>query len=193
VARRLQEAGWGIKFISHVENHNKQKLQNRPWFNTTFSKLHVFGLTEFDKIVYLDADLLLLSNIDALFDALPLEGHTDSLEDRPFAAASEVFPPDTFNSGEFARTGPCGTACAARTTLRCPSLCFSQPAPESPPSERARALRLLSRRAFPQHTAESARACARQRGDLTSAAKSKYCCRVMHIAGLNLEIWRRGV
>lgn len=110
MARRLQEAGWGIKFISHVENRNKQKLQNRPWFNTTFSKLHVFGLTEFDKIVYLDADLLLLSNIDELFDKLPLEGHTDSLEDRPFAAASEVFPPDTFNSGERTRTRPRGTA-----------------------------------------------------------------------------------
>lgn len=107
VATRLQEAGWGIKFISHVENHNKQKLQNRPWFNTTFSKLHVFGLTEFDKIVYLDADLLLLNNVDELFDKLPLVGNATSAEGRPFpanfAAASEVFPPDTFNSGGLAR------------------------------------------------------------------------------------------
>eukprot|EP00802_Teleaulax_amphioxeia_P016235 Tamp_16349.p1 GENE.Tamp_16349~~Tamp_16349.p1 ORF type:complete len:378 (-),score=87.61 Tamp_16349:336-1439(-) len=103
VATRLEEAGWGIKYIHHVENRNKRKLQDRPWFNTTFSKLHVFGLHEYDKIVYLDADLLLLANIDELFNKLPrpAPGSADvqHMHDAPFAAASEVFPPDTFNSG----------------------------------------------------------------------------------------------
>ena len=39
-----------------MANTNRKQLEDRPWFNTTFSKLHVFGLTEYVKIVYLDAD-----------------------------------------------------------------------------------------------------------------------------------------
>jgi alpha-N-acetylglucosamine transferase len=64
-------------------------------------------ICRYDKIVYLDADILLLANIDELFDKLPLPlpgsreeaEELEVMERRPFAAASEVFPPDTFNSG----------------------------------------------------------------------------------------------
>lgn len=38
-----------------------------PHWNNTFGKLHIFDLVDFDKIVYLDSDLLLLANIDSLF------------------------------------------------------------------------------------------------------------------------------
>ena len=37
-------------------------------WSRTYSKLRVFGLEQFEKIVYLDADMLVLENIDALFD-----------------------------------------------------------------------------------------------------------------------------
>lgn len=37
-------------------------------WNYTYSKLAIFGLTQFDKIVYLDADMLVLRNIDDLFE-----------------------------------------------------------------------------------------------------------------------------
>lgn len=40
--------------------------QKHRWFST-YSKLHVFDQTDFDKIVYLDADMLILRNIDELF------------------------------------------------------------------------------------------------------------------------------
>lgn len=33
----------------------------------TFDKLHLFGLTQFDKLVYLDSDMMVLANIDELF------------------------------------------------------------------------------------------------------------------------------
>ena len=56
VASRLEQAGWRVKYISHVANTNRKQLEDRPWFNTTFSKLHVFGLTEYVRIVHLDAD-----------------------------------------------------------------------------------------------------------------------------------------
>lgn len=37
------------------------------WF-PTYSKLHVFNQTQFDKVVYLDIDMMILENIDELFD-----------------------------------------------------------------------------------------------------------------------------
>lgn len=36
-------------------------------WNYTFDKLHLFGLTQFDKLVYLDSDMMVLANIDELF------------------------------------------------------------------------------------------------------------------------------
>ena len=37
------------------------------WHNT-FDKFHVFDLDEYDKIVYLDSDMMVVKNIDELFD-----------------------------------------------------------------------------------------------------------------------------
>jgi len=34
----------------------------------TFDKIHFFGLTQFKKLVYLDSDMMVLNNIDALFE-----------------------------------------------------------------------------------------------------------------------------
>lgn len=34
----------------------------------TFDKLHVWGLTQFEKIVFLDSDMIILRNLDHLFD-----------------------------------------------------------------------------------------------------------------------------
>ena len=39
----------------------------QPYFKNTFDKLSIFQLTEYEKIVYLDLDLLLLENVDDLF------------------------------------------------------------------------------------------------------------------------------
>lgn len=53
---------------------------------TTCTKVHLWNLTA-SKVVYLDADVLVVKNIDELFD-------------RPgFAAAPDLMPPDSFNSG----------------------------------------------------------------------------------------------
>ncbi|CCI39581.1 unnamed protein product [Albugo candida] len=58
------------------------------WLNSAYTKLHIFGLKEYQKIVYIDADALILTNIDELFDL-----------DTNFAAAPDIFPPDRFNAG----------------------------------------------------------------------------------------------
>ena len=54
------------------------------------TKLHVFRLTQFEKVLYLDADTLVLRPLSHLF-RLPYR----------FAAAPDVGWPDAFNSGVF--------------------------------------------------------------------------------------------
>ena len=59
----------------------------QPYFKNTFDKLSVFNLIEYEKIVYLDLDLLILENIDELFDYNGLS----MAKDYPFS--------ELFNSG----------------------------------------------------------------------------------------------
>jgi len=40
-------------------------------FNETWSKIHIYGLHQFERIVVLDADMLVLKNMDELMD-LPI-------------------------------------------------------------------------------------------------------------------------
>ena len=44
-----------------------RKIHSKRWINT-FDKLHVFGLVTFSKIVFLDSDMLVVKNIDHLFE-----------------------------------------------------------------------------------------------------------------------------
>jgi len=65
-------------------------LLGRPDLRHTFTKIEVFRLTQFSKIVYIDADVVALRAPDELFD-LPVS----------FAAVPDVGWPDAFNSGVF--------------------------------------------------------------------------------------------
>lgn len=62
-------------------------LLNRPDLETTFTKIQAWKLTEYEKIVYLDADTMPLTNIDDLFEYPEL------------SAAPDCGWPDCFNSG----------------------------------------------------------------------------------------------
>lgn len=64
-------------------------LLSRPELGITFTKLHCWRLTQFEKCVFLDADTLVLVNCDELF------------EREEFSAAPDVGWPDCFNSGVF--------------------------------------------------------------------------------------------
>lgn len=55
-----------IKLPDDIVNKNNSKEKNR--WNYTFDKLNVFELTEFDKIVFLDSDIYVRTNIDNLFE-----------------------------------------------------------------------------------------------------------------------------
>ncbi|CDH50933.1 glycogenin-1 [Lichtheimia corymbifera JMRC:FSU:9682] len=64
-------------------------LLGRPELGATLTKIQLWGLTEYTKLVFLDADTLPIRNIDDLFS-------------RPaFSAAPDTGWPDCFNSGVF--------------------------------------------------------------------------------------------
>ncbi|XP_029941581.1 glycogenin-1-like [Salarias fasciatus] len=64
-------------------------LLGRPELGVTFTKIHCWTLTEYSKGVFLDADTLVLCNVDELFDREEL------------SAAPDPGWPDCFNSGVF--------------------------------------------------------------------------------------------
>ncbi|XP_068194312.1 glycogenin-1 [Antennarius striatus] len=64
-------------------------LMKRPDLGVTFTKLHCWALTQYSKCVFMDADTLVLSNIDELFEREEL------------SAAPDPGWPDCFNSGVF--------------------------------------------------------------------------------------------
>ncbi|XP_028256164.1 glycogenin-1-like [Parambassis ranga] len=64
-------------------------LLGRPELGTTFTKIHCWTLTQYSKCVFLDADTLVLCNVDELFER-------DEL-----SAAPDPGWPDCFNSGVF--------------------------------------------------------------------------------------------
>jgi alpha-N-acetylglucosamine transferase len=83
----LASQGWTIRDVEPVQNPTPAAHQLFPRFAATFTKLRAFELDDFDKIVLLDADTIVLKNVDDLFD-------------RPhFAAAPDFLIPDRFNSG----------------------------------------------------------------------------------------------
>ncbi|KAK1983477.1 family 8 glycosyl transferase [Colletotrichum cereale] len=65
-------------------------LIGRPDLHATMTKLRLWSLSQFRRVLYLDADTLVLSNLDHVFD-LP--------ESVTFAASPEIGFPDCFNSG----------------------------------------------------------------------------------------------
>ncbi|GFS13913.1 glycogenin-1, partial [Elysia marginata] len=68
------------------------ELLGRPDLSCTFTKFHCWRLTQFTKCVFMDADTLVLQNIDDLFDREEL------------SAAPDAGWPDCFNSGVFVYT-----------------------------------------------------------------------------------------
>ena len=55
-----------IKLSEKIKNKNSKSGYSQ--WNNTLQKLSIFELTKFKKIVYLDSDMLILNNIDELFN-----------------------------------------------------------------------------------------------------------------------------
>jgi glycogenin len=63
-------------------------LMSRPDLISTFTKIALWRQTQFDHLVYIDADVVALRAPDELFDL-----------EAPFAAVTDIGWPDCFNSG----------------------------------------------------------------------------------------------
>ena len=91
--QRLTDLGIQLRDVDKIPSvkagvgDNKPRLED---FTYTYTKMHVFGHTEFDRIIFLDSDLIVVKSIDHLFD----EVETD------FAAcACTPYWEHRFNSG----------------------------------------------------------------------------------------------
>ncbi|KAI9098964.1 hypothetical protein K1719_024731 [Acacia pycnantha] len=60
----LEAAGWKIKRIQRIKNPFAQKGSYNEW---NYSKLRIWQLTEYDKIIFIDSDFLVLKNMDDFF------------------------------------------------------------------------------------------------------------------------------
>lgn len=58
--------------ITPLSNPHNTDINDRRFYN--YSKLNMFGLTQFKKIVYLDADMIVMHNIDELFEKKNMSG-----------------------------------------------------------------------------------------------------------------------
>lgn len=72
------------------------ELLNRRDLSLTLTKLNVWRLTDYDRLVYLDSDMLVKENIDSLFNIYDSE-----LTENGIIASPDSGWPDIFNSGLF--------------------------------------------------------------------------------------------
>lgn len=61
-------AAHAIAYIEISDIPNPTDVHPSHRWNRTYSKLHVFGLNQYEKVVFLDADMIILENIDVLFE-----------------------------------------------------------------------------------------------------------------------------
>ncbi|KAF8401674.1 hypothetical protein HHK36_012620 [Tetracentron sinense] len=62
--RALQIAGWKIKPIERIRSPQAEPEAYNEW---NYSKLRLWQLTEYDKIIFIDSDLIVLKNFDDFF------------------------------------------------------------------------------------------------------------------------------
>lgn len=60
----LEAAGWKVRTIQRIRNPKAEKDAYNEW---NYSKFRLWQLTDYDKVIFIDADLLILRNIDFLF------------------------------------------------------------------------------------------------------------------------------
>ena len=70
--RALDERGIGKRKVTYVNPSSQKDYTDDPRFYDTWTKLTVFSLTEYERAILLDGDMLVLQNMDELMD-VPLD------------------------------------------------------------------------------------------------------------------------
>lgn len=81
--------------LIHSRSLPELALLKRPELSPTYSKINLFKLTQFNKILYLDSDTLPIHDLTHLFTQYP------SITEDEIVAAPDSGWPDIFNSGLF--------------------------------------------------------------------------------------------
>ena len=63
----LQDIGWSPNLVTKIEGRGLYDGSHNNRFDGVFTKFHALNLTQYAKVVMLDADLLVRRNIDCLF------------------------------------------------------------------------------------------------------------------------------
>mmetsp|Transcript_25942 Transcript_25942/g.34755 ORF Transcript_25942/g.34755 Transcript_25942/m.34755 type:complete len:161 (-) Transcript_25942:499-981(-) len=89
-----------IKMVAPIANpYESDKIKKEleasgkampSWFGSAYTKLHIWALTEYKQVFYIDADCMIVGNVEHLFKLY---------EQSDFAASPDVFPPDHLNAG----------------------------------------------------------------------------------------------
>lgn len=74
IQAQLVRAGMLIRIIDPSTAIPAELVHGNGHWGHTFDKIQLFDLTEFSKLVYVDSDMLILSNIDELFDKPHMAG-----------------------------------------------------------------------------------------------------------------------
>ncbi|KAL4332378.1 hypothetical protein GQ457_07G025570 [Hibiscus cannabinus] len=60
----LKAAGWQLRFIKRIRNPRAEKDSYNEY---NYSKFRLWQMTDYDKVIFIDADILVLKSIDLLF------------------------------------------------------------------------------------------------------------------------------
>ncbi|GFP96024.1 putative UDP-glucuronate:xylan alpha-glucuronosyltransferase 4 [Phtheirospermum japonicum] len=60
----LRSAGWKVKRIQRIRSPHSKKNAYNEW---NYSKLRIWQLTEYDKLMFIDSDLIVTRNVDEFF------------------------------------------------------------------------------------------------------------------------------
>ena len=118
--KALQSVGWETRFVEEMDcnwlDHKIGGDRNSGVFGRprgkrirgTHTRFHAWNYTEFSKIIYVDADVMLMSNIDELFDIPDDFGATPCARpgaiDPCFNAGLMVFRPDSNHYNQIMET-----------------------------------------------------------------------------------------
>lgn len=86
--RQIYDLVVSVEEIRSTHSQDELNLLGRQDLASTITKIHIWRLTQYDKVIYLDSDTLLLRSISHLFEL-----------ESPFSACPDIGWPDCFNSG----------------------------------------------------------------------------------------------
>ncbi len=85
--RRLSRYWTSVRVVDPIGNPSPPDKMGFSTYETVYTKLHLWNQTEFDRLIYLDADTIVVGSLDQL------------LEGPDFAASPCFTAPDLFNAG----------------------------------------------------------------------------------------------